>query len=66
MHRPIAKYVVRLALFASAAAAVACASPTAPAPVNAKNSSLKDITGDTLSCKSGYQILNDKYVCNSM
>jgi hypothetical protein len=61
MYRPIAKYVLRAALFASAITAIACASPTAPAPVSAKNAALKD---STTLCRSGYTIMNGRYVCN--
>ena len=59
MNRPIVKYVVRLALFASAALAVACSNTTAPTAPSAKKASLKD-----LSCPSGFQVINGVVVCN--
>jgi hypothetical protein len=60
MYRPVAKYVLRAALFASAITAIACASPTAPAPVNAKKA-VKDSVDE--NCRSGYTIVDGRYVC---
>jgi hypothetical protein len=60
MYRPVAKYVVRVALFASTLAAIACASPTAPAPVSAK----KAVKDSVTTCRSGYTIVNGRAVCN--
>lgn len=60
MNRPIVKYVVRLALFASAALVVACSNATAPTPASAKKASLKD----DLSCPSGYIVVNGVVVCS--
>ena len=57
MYRPIVKYVVRAALFASAVAAIGCSNPTAPAPVSSKTTALK-------SCANGYTIMNGIVVCN--
>jgi class 3 adenylate cyclase len=61
MYRSIAKYVLRAALFASAVAAIACASPTAPAPVNSAKA-VKDSVD--ANCRSGYTIIGGRYVCN--
>jgi hypothetical protein len=61
MNRPVIKYVVRVALFASAVLAVACSNPTAPGPVNAKKPALKDSTD---LCKSGWTVINGFTVCN--
>jgi hypothetical protein len=63
MYRPIAKYVVRVALFASALAAIACSTPTAPSPAVGKKPT-RDVLGDTLSCRSGYSVQDGRYVCN--
>ncbi len=63
MNRPVIKYVVRVALFASAVLAVACSNPTAPTTVNAKKPSVKDV-GDTTACKSGYTVINGLVACN--
>jgi hypothetical protein len=63
MNRQVIKYVVRVALFASALAAIACSNPTAPAAVNAKKPSLKDL-GDSTLCRSGYTVVNGLVVCN--
>ncbi len=52
MNRPIVKYVVRVALFASATLAVACSNSTAPAPVAAKQPALRDST----SCPFGWTV----------
>jgi hypothetical protein len=60
MYRPIAKYVLRAALFASAITAIACASPTAPAPVNAK----KAVKDSTDICRSGWTVIDGRTVCN--
>ena len=65
MFRPIAKYVVRVTIFASAVTALACATPTAPAPVNAKKPATKDYVDDTLLCRNGYTIEAGRYVCNA-
>src|SRR5438128_1984737 len=62
MHRPIVKYVVRVALFASAVAAIACSTPTAPT-VSAKRPATKDLS-DTLTCRSGYTVVDGRVVCN--
>ena len=59
MNRPVVKYVVRVALFASTALAIACSNATAPTAANAKKSSLKDLT-----CPSGYTVVNGVVVCN--
>ena len=63
MHRPILKYVVRLAVFASVVGAVACSNPTAPAAVNAKKAALRDSTDGSM-CRSGYTLVNGRAVCN--
>ena len=61
MNRPIVKYVVRVALFASTVAALACSNTTGPNPVNnAKKPALRD----SLACRSGYQVVNGIPVCN--
>ena len=58
MYRPIVKYALRVALFASAVTAVACSTPTAPA-VKVSKPSTKDLS-DTLQCRgSGWQVLSD-------
>lgn len=62
MYRPIAKYVVRVALFASALAAIACSSPTGPAPVNPNKHALKDST-DEGTCRSGWTVVGGRQVC---
>jgi hypothetical protein len=62
MYRPIAKYVLRAALFASAISAIACASPTAPAPVSAKKPAVKDSVD--LNCRSGYTLINGRWTCS--
>jgi hypothetical protein len=59
MNRPTVKYVVRLALFASTVAALACSNATAPTPASAKKASLKDLT-----CPSGFTVINGVVVCN--
>jgi len=67
MYRPIAKYVLRVALFASAITAIACASPTAPTPVSAKKPAVHDdgsIFGDTTLCRGGFTVINGRYVCD--
>lgn len=64
MYRPIAKYVVRVTIFASAVTALACATPTAPAPVNAKKAVSKDIVDDSTLCRSGYTPVGGRYLCN--
>jgi hypothetical protein len=61
MYRPIAKYVVRVVLFASTLAAIACASPTAPTSPVAKKA-VKDSVPPT--CRSGFTLINGRYVCN--
>jgi hypothetical protein len=64
MYRPIVKYALRVALFASAIAAVACATPTAPA-VRATKPAAKDLS-DTLRCEgSGWQVVNGEVVCGA-
>ena len=63
MNRQVIKYVVRVALFASALAAIACSNPTAPAPVNAKKPSVKDV-GDSTLCRSGFTVVNGLVACN--
>ena len=64
MHRPIVKYALRVALFASAVAAVACSTPTAPA-VKASKPATKDLS-DTLQCRgSGWYVTTEgNVVCN--
>jgi hypothetical protein len=61
MNRPIVKYVVRIALFASTVAALACSNTTGPNPVNAKSPALKD---STLNCRSGFTVIDGRMVCN--
>jgi hypothetical protein len=63
MNRPVIKYVVRVALFASALAAIACSNPTAPGPVNAKKPALKDSTD---LCRSGWTVVQGRAVCNDV
>jgi len=63
MYRPIAKYVVRVTLFASAVAAIACSTPTAPAPAVTKKA-LRDLVDDTLLCRNGYVVQGGRYLCN--
>ena len=63
MNRSIVKYVVRVVLFASTVAALACSNSTAPTAVNAKNGSLKDGV-DPATCLSGYTVVNGLVVCN--
>lgn len=62
MYRPIVKYVVRVALFASAVAAIACSTPTAPTVAN-KKPATKDLA-DTLECRSGWTVVQGRVVCN--
>jgi hypothetical protein len=64
MFRPIAKYVVRVTIFASAVTALACATPTAPAPVNAKKAATKDFVDDSTLCRSGFTVVEGRYLCN--
>jgi hypothetical protein len=59
MNRPLVKYVVRVALFATTVAALACSNSTAPAPVSAKNPALRD----SMACLSGYIVVNGVTVC---
>jgi hypothetical protein len=59
MNRPIVKYVVRVALFASTVAALACSNSTAPVTVNAKNPALKDST----TCLSGWVVVQGIVTC---
>ena len=60
MNRPIVKYVVRVALFASTVAAIACSSTTAPTAVSANKASLKDST----DCSFGFTVINGVVSCN--
>lgn len=67
MSRPVVKSVVRIALFASAIAAAACTSTTAPTAVNANKPAHKDeelIPVDSTSCRSGFTIVQGRVVCN--
>ena len=63
MHRPIVKYVVRVVLFASTIAAIACSNMTAPTAVNAKKPSLKD-GADSTTCLSGWVVVQGIVICN--
>jgi hypothetical protein len=65
MYRPIAKYVLRVTFFASVVTAVACATPTAPAPVTAKKPAARDFVDDTtgLTCRSGWEVMGGRYSC---
>ena len=60
MHRPIVKYVVRVALFASTIAAIACSNTTGPNPVSAKKPALRD----SVECRSGWTLVGGKATCN--
>jgi hypothetical protein len=65
MSRPIVKYAVRIAFFASAVLALACSGATAPsAPISLKKPALKDTVTDPSTCFSGYQVIQGFYVCN--
>src|SRR4051812_28930169 len=67
MSRPVVKSAIRIALFASALAAAACTSVTSPTDVNSHKQAVKDdeiIPVDSLSCRSGYTVIQGRVVCN--
>lgn len=65
MSRPIVKYAVRIAFFASAVVALACSNTTAPsAPISLKKPALKDTVTDPSTCLSGWTVIEGLYVCN--
>ena len=59
MNRPVVKYVVRVALFASTVAALACSTPTGPTPINSKTPAVRDSS----ACLSGWTVINGVVTC---
>ena len=56
--------IIRLAVLVACVSATACVD-TATAPrTPAASRAFRDTVGDTTACKSGYSVMDGRYVCN--
>jgi hypothetical protein len=64
--RVVPSRLSRVVLVVAAVALTACADRLlSPAPVNGRTKAARDIEGDTTLCRTGWSVMDGRYVCNA-